>query len=318
MAPIDEDAMARLLARLPNLEASERHEIQSKLQWVAQLYFNEVAQNRVPGHSRNASPNATYGSVGPSGQLLTRAQVNKALEMLVRACTRMQAALARCHLSAAGQLGDIPASVESPRIGLIVHLASALRCLRRAARKKPFWIEVAGQPDLPMPTSRDRDRLLNAADRLCSTLLALDWKTDEELIDWLPWVPIVPIKTIADLERTLNVVTRAASAALEERRRRRGPEPRPGVEEAVAQLVAVWEIATQKPATHSRSIKTHRDGLPHSDAGLFMVEFFAAIHPTLPKTAISSASERLIAERNRRGRLDAKKRANSRIATRRT
>lgn len=163
--------------------------------------------------------------------------------------------------------------------------------------------------DRPKGLSRKTtlEELKRRAANVHALFVGLDLASQLEVIARVPDNPVDSLHTLGGLHRLLEFVDSAAHAALRDGRKHRGPLPDTSVLVPIGFLIELWEDVTGKKATHTPRGKVSgerlREGRPHSRFGLFVVEFFKAVDPTVSETQISSAIT--TAMRNLR---DAKKR----------
>lgn len=289
--PLQHQHADKLLDALKVAGSAERKAAADMLQHIASTYASDIRQQIVPRGAGQHPPKGTYDAW--NGAPLTRAERNAALTALLSECARFRRAFSKVVSAEAWVLGDGTPGLADERFLVLSNLGEGLT---RMARKARAAARSAGPSVTVAQAFR---RLANRAVKLALTLGALDHMSEGEVLRRLRADARAHIETVHDLMLVFGYVEEAATRALAAGKEVRGPEERIGLADAVADLVPLWDRFTGGAATHTPRLKTHRDGVPHSAAGAFVVDFFKFVDPSIPKTSLSTALERHIRARNK-------------------
>jgi hypothetical protein len=131
-------------------------------------------------------------------------------------------------------------------------------------------------------------------------LRSLDMDTEWELAISVPvsQTPDFAVSTTDFADRLGNLAW-AAEQALKDGKKRTGPRAPTHVQRAVTELANLYSQVTANPFTHNPKVRTTYDGTPHSAAGLFILEFFSIVNPSISSTSISTAMASIVRARSR-------------------
>jgi hypothetical protein len=149
------------------------------------------------------------------------------------------------------------------------------------------------------PSRAEQNAALTEVSQLAQALemklSSLDMETEWELATSLPVFQARNlVGAIGDLAYGLGNLGWAAERALEAGKRISGTRVLTHVQRAVTELANLYTEFTGRPFSHNPKVLTQYDGNPHSQAGRFIVEFFAIVDSSISPKSLSTAMAKVV------------------------